>query len=454
MDAELLARMQFAFTIMFHYIYAPLSIGLSLILAIMEGFYIKTHNPLLKQIARFWTRILAITFVFGVASGIVMEFEFGTNWASYSRFVGDVFGNPLVAEGIFSFFLESVFLGILVFGWERVSSKVHFFSTAMVCLGAHLSALWIIVANSWMHTPAGFRIVGTGLQRHAEITDFWAMVFNPSMVNRLTHVVFGAWLAGAFLIISVGAYYLLKKKFQECGLAFLKVGIPIAAVSLILQLLTGDTSARRIAKYFPAKLAAYEGIFKTEQGAPMSIFGIVNAKEERIEYQLAIPNLLSLLVYGDKDAEIQGLDTVPPTDWPNVSIVFQTYHLMIATWVLMAGAVGCTMWYWLQKRLSDARWLLRLLPFSVLLPQIGNQAGWVATEMGRYPWIVYNHLRVSEGLSKTVPPEQILFSLILFTCVYAFLFALYLLLFSRVIFQGPRAETLNIRLQDNSGANV
>src|SRR6185312_6984677 len=213
MEVEILARMQFAFTIMFHYIYPPLSIGLGLCLVFMEAIFLKTRDPLYLNMAKFWTKIFALTFSLGVATGIVMEFEFGTNWSTYSRYVGDVFGSALAAEGVFAFFLESGFLAILLFGWDRVGKKMHFFATLMVCLGAHFSAIWIIVANSWMQTPAGFHIVGEGLSARAEITDFWAMVFNPSSVDRLLHSVIGAWLAGAFLVISVGAYYILKGKF-------------------------------------------------------------------------------------------------------------------------------------------------------------------------------------------------------------------------------------------------
>ncbi len=212
MDVEILARLQFAFTIAFHYIYPPLSIGLGIVMVIMEGMYLKTKNPLYEKMTKFLVKVFALTFAIGVATGIVMEFEFGTNWATYSRYVGDVFGSALAAEGIFAFFLESGFLAILVFGWDKVKPSMHFFSTIMVALGAMFSAIWIVVANSWMQTPAGFHIVGEGINARAEITDFWAMVFNPSSVDRLLHTISGCWLAGAFLVISVAAYYLTEKK--------------------------------------------------------------------------------------------------------------------------------------------------------------------------------------------------------------------------------------------------
>jgi len=227
----------------------------------MEGAWLVTKNPIYHQMARFWTRVFALTFAIGVATGIVMEFEFGTNWATYSRYVGDVFGSALAAEGIFAFFLESGFLAVLLFGWDKVGRKLHFFSTCMVCLGAHFSSVWIVVANSWQQTPAGYHIVGQGIHARAEITDFWAMVFNPSSMERLSHVVGGAWLAGSSLVISVSAFYLLKRKHLDFARASLKVGIAVALTTSLLQLVSGDISAIGVARNQPAKLAAYEGLY-------------------------------------------------------------------------------------------------------------------------------------------------------------------------------------------------
>ncbi|MFN2424639.1 MAG: cytochrome ubiquinol oxidase subunit I, partial [Cryomorphaceae bacterium] len=231
MDVEILSRLQFAFTIAFHYIYPPLSIGIALVMVFMEGQYLRTRNPIYERMTRFWIKIFALTFGIGVATGIVMEFEFGTNWAVYSRYVGDVFGSALAAEGIFAFALESGFLGILLFGWNRVKPWVHFLSTIMVTLGAMFSAVWIVVANSWQQTPAGFHVVGEGMQARAEITDFWAMVFNPSSVERLTHVWLGAFLAGTFLIMSVHAYYILRKRHVELSKKAFSIALVVATVS-------------------------------------------------------------------------------------------------------------------------------------------------------------------------------------------------------------------------------
>lgn len=437
MDVEILARFQFAFTIMFHYIYPQLSIGLGLILVIIESIYMKTNIPLYLNMARFWTKVFALTFALGVSTGIVMEFEFGTNWASYSRYVGDVFGSALAAEGVFAFFLESGFLAILLFGWHRVRPGVHYFATWMVCLGAHFSAIWIIVANSWMQTPAGYHIVGEGLQARAEIVNFWAMVFNPSSMDRLIHSVIGAWLSGAFLVISVAAYYLLKKRHLEFAKQSMKIGLSVACVSLVLQFISGDSSAKGVVRNQPAKFAAMEGIFKSETGVPLTVFGIPNVKEERVDYHLSIPKLLSFLAYDDFNAEIKGLEAVPRNDWPNVSAVFQMFHLMLAMWGLMVIVALIALYLIWKQKLFDSPWALKLLIVSVLFPQIANQAGWITAEMGRYPWIVQGLLRISEGLSKSVTANQILGSIIMFGFVYFFLFLLFLYLLNEKIVHGP-----------------
>jgi len=442
MNVEVLARIQFAFTIMFHYIYPPLSIGLGVILVIVEGIYLKTRNPLYLQMAKFWTKVFALTFAIGVATGIVMEFEFGTNWATFSRYVGDVFGSALAAEGVFAFFLESGFLAILLFGWERVHPKFHYFATIMVALGAHFSAIWIIVANSWMQTPAGFHIVGEGLNARAEITDFWAMVFNPSSMDRLAHSVIGAWLAGSFLVVSVGAYYILKGRHLDFAKSSLKIGLGVAVVAVILQAFSGDSSGGVVARHQPSKLAALEGIYKTEKGAPYHLWGIPDSKAETVHYSIAIPKLLSFLAFEDFNAEVKGLDQVPRKDWPNVSVLFQTYRLMILMWFLMLLTCIFGFYYLYRGTLFEKRWMLKAMVVSVIYPQLANQAGWVSAEMGRYPWVVYNLLRISDGLSKSVTANQVLGSIVMFGLVYTFLFILFVYLLNEKIQHGPSEEDL------------
>jgi cytochrome d ubiquinol oxidase subunit I len=437
MDVEILARIQFALTIMFHYVFPPLSIGLGLALVIMGACFLITKKPVYFQMARFWTRIFALTFAMGVATGIVMEFEFGTNWATYSRYVGDVFGSALAAEGVFAFFMESGFLALLLFGWDKIGPRMHFFSTVMVCLGAHFSAIWIVVANSWMQTPAGFHIVGEGLKARAEIVDFWAMVFNPSSMIRLSHTIIGCWLAGAFLIISVGAYYAFKKRHLAFAKKTISIGLAIALISVTLQLITGDISSKVVAKHQPAKLASLEGVFKTEPEAPLYLFGIPNKKEQKINYSLSIPGLLSYLLHGDTEKEVIGLDQFPTKDWPQVGTLFQTYRLMIFMWILMTLSTCLGLYFLWKKTLFENGKILSLLIVSVLFPQIANQAGWVCAEMGRYPWIVQDHLRISDALSKSVVASQVLGSIIMFLVVYLFLFILFLYLLDQKIKHGP-----------------
>lgn len=437
MDAEILARIQFAFTIMFHYIYPQLSIGLGLVLVIMEGIYLKTGNPLYLAMTKFWTKVFALTFALGVSTGIVMEFEFGTNWATYSRYVGDVFGSALAAEGVFAFFLESGFLALLLFGWDRVGKKLHYFATCMVALGAHFSAIWIIVANSWMQTPAGYHIVGDGMEARAEIIDFWAMVFNPSSMDRLFHSVIGCWLSGAFLVISVAAFYILRRRHLDFARASIKVALGVALFALPLQAMTGDSSGKVVAKHQPMKLAAMEGLFKTQMNAPLTLFGFPNIAKEKIDYQVAIPGMLSFLSYNDFQAEVKGLDQIPKRDWANTRVVFQSFRIMIAMWFGMLLCTICGLYHWHKDQFMNSVWTLRLMTVSVLFPQIANQAGWLVAEMGRFPWIVYGHLRISEGLSKSVTANQILGSIIMFGVVYLFLFLLFIYLLNEKISHGP-----------------
>src|SRR5512139_975442 len=364
MDVELLSRIQFAFTIAFHYIYPPLSIGLGVILVIIEARWLKTKNPLYHQMARFWTRIFALTFAIGVATGIVMEFEFGTNWATYSRYVGDVFGSALAAEGIFAFFLESGFLAVLLFGWDRVGPRLHFFATCMVCLGAHFSAIWIVVANSWMQTPAGFHIVRHGLQARAEITDFWQMVFNPSSMDRLLHVLCGAWQAGAFLVVSVSAWYLLKRRHVDFARASLRLGLVVGMAASLLQLVSGHDSAVGVAKNQPAKLAAFEGLYDTMGHAPLTLWGWVDEKAEVVRGGAAIPGLLSYLTHNDASKPVQGLREFKPEDRPPVNLSFQFYHIMVVVGFGMIAVAGLGFLYFWHESLFEKRWLLWLLVFS------------------------------------------------------------------------------------------
>ena len=370
-----------------------------------------------------------------------MEFEFGTNWAAYSRFVGDIFGSPLAAEGIFAFFLESGFLAILLFGWDRVGPRMHFFSTIMVALGAHFSAIWIIVANSWMQTPTAYHIVKTAVGPRAEILSFWGAVLNPSTLDRLTHTVMAAWQTGAFFLISVGAFYLLKDQHHAFARRSMGVGFGIAMVASLAQLASGHSSAVIVAEHQPAKLAAFEGIYETGAQADLTILGWVNESEQTVT-GIKIPGMLSRLIDGDPNTVVKGLNDFPENERPPVQPVFQFYHLMVAIGMALIGlawAGGLLAWRGLLFRW---RWAMWILVFSVLLPQASNQLGWAAAEVGRQPWIVYGLMRTADAVSPTVSAGEVLVSLILFTLIYVALFVVFIALLDQKIRKGPLDEDL------------
>ncbi len=438
MDVAFLARLQFALTIAFHYVFPPMSIGLGVVLVVLEAFWLKTRDPLAEQTARFWTKVFGLVFAMGVATGIVMEFEFGTNWSTYSRFVGDVFGSPLAAEGIFAFFLESGFLALLLFGWGRVRPALHFLATVMVTLGAHFSAVWIIVANSWQQTPAGHHIVEAGGRVRAEIVDFWAMVFNPSTVDRLTHTLSGAWQTGAWLVISVSAFYVLRKRHEQAARLGMRVALVVALIASLAQLATGHSSADTVAEHQPAKLAALEGHYAESAPADMYVLGWVDEAGERVVgLRVPVAGMLSLLVHGDAAKPVPGLRAFAPQDRPPVQIVFQSYHLMVALGMLLIGASAAGVALLRRERLFRMRPVLWAFVLMVAAPQAANQLGWISAEVGRQPWIVYGLLRTTDGLSRVVDARQVTVSLVLFTVVYLLLMVVFVYLLDKKIKHGP-----------------
>jgi cytochrome d ubiquinol oxidase subunit I len=436
MDVQLLARVQFALTIAFHYVFPPMSIGLGLLLVIMEGMYLKTRNELYQHMTQFWVKVFGLIFALGVATGIVMEFQFGTNWATYSRYVGDVFGSVLAAEGIFAFFLESGFLAILLFGWNKVKPRTHFLATVMVALGAHFSAVWIVVANSWQQTPAGYHLVLGPSGIRAELTSFWEAVFNPSFLDRISHVYMGAWQAGAFLVLSVSSFYLLRGRHREFARASIRIGLVLAVVASTMQLVTGHESAGGVAEHQPAKMAAFEGHYPASAPATMYVLGWVNEQNGRT-VGIGVRGMLSWLIHGDRTASVTGLEAFEPEDRPPVNVVFQSYHAMvgIGLTLILVSVLGAV--YWWRGRLWHTRWLLWIMVFAVLGPQLANQLGWLGAEVGRQPWIVYNLLRTGDALSPSVGSQQINTSLVLFGLVYLLLFILFVYLLNEKIQRGP-----------------
>ena len=439
MDFVTLSRIQFGFTVGFHFLFPPMSIGIALFLVIMEGLYLKTKNPKYKEITKFWTKVFALIFALGIATGLVQVLAFGNNWSRYSSFVGDVFGSALGAEGIFAFFLESGFLGVMLFGWDRVRKGVHYMATILVCAGSHFSAVWIIIANSWMQTPAGFKLVGEGASRKAVVTNWWDMMLNPSAIDRLIHVIIACWLTGAFVILSVSAYYVLRKRHEFFAKKSMKVALWIAGVSVILQVFSADSTARGVLKNQPAKLAAIEGVYKTQEHTPMTLIGYVDTNQKKV-VGLKVPGLLSFLCYRNFETAVPGLEQVPESDWPNVAVVFQTYHMMIYMWGMMVLTVGLALFFKWRKKFETSKWTLRLMMISVLFPQIANLTGWTTAEMGRQPWVVWQILRTADGVSKSIIPAYVIGSLIMFVTIYSLLFCLFIFLLNRKIQHGPEME--------------
>ena len=448
MTVALLSRLQFAISITFHYIYPPLSIGLSLAIFIMGIMYLKTKDKLWHKTMHFWVRVFSLTFALGVASGIPLPFAFGTNWAKFSKFTGDILGGLLSAEGFFAFLIEAGFLGILLFGWNKISAKVHTFAAGMVTFGAHFSGFWIVIANSWMQNPTGYKLVkGGGGHTIAHISSLWDVVFSQSSINHLVHTCFSAWLSAAFLILSISAYYLYKNRFLPFAKRSFKFAVLSAFIMCICQLLSADSLARFVAKAQPEKLAAMEGVFKTQEYTPAYAFGWVDTKNEKA-YGLKVPGLLSLLVYRSAKEPVAGLDQFPKERWPLVQPVFQFYHMMIMMWGVMflASIIGLYMWF--KKKWVMNKWVMRFLMISVAFPQIANISGWYATEMGRQPWIVYKLLKTSDAISPGVTVWENLISLIVIGSIYILLFVLFLFLMDQKIKHGPTETEEEVPFKD------
>ncbi|MBN1587176.1 MAG: cytochrome ubiquinol oxidase subunit I [Candidatus Omnitrophica bacterium] len=433
MDPVLLSRIQFAITIGFHFLFPPLTIGLAWLLVIVEGLGWRKNDPDYVAAGKFFAKLLAITFAVGVATGVVMEFQFGTNWAEYSKFVGDIFGAPLAAEAVFAFFLESGFLGLYLFGRNKVSKAVHWFAILMVAVGATISAFWILVANSWMQTPAGF-VVRNG---RAELTSFAEAVFNPSMWYRFYHTLDACLISGAFLMAGVSAYLLLRNRENPMARKTLRIAIISGLfVSLMALYPTGHEHARQVARTQPEKFAAIEGLYQTQQGAPLVLFGLVKTDPPKLLARVEIPKLTSWMVYGDSNAEIKGLNEFPEDEIPPLWMTFVSFHNMVILGLFFIAAMMLGTFLLWRRRLWDSRWYLKLLIGAIPLPLIACEFGWVTAEVGRQPWIVYKVLRTSEAASLTVSAGEILFSTILFSFIYILLGALYLFLMVKEVKHG------------------
>ncbi len=461
-DAVMLARIQFALTTAFHFLFPPLTIGMGWIITALMYRYWRTDDELTKKAAQFWIRLFALTFAVGVATGMALEFQFGTNWAGYSRFVGDIFGAPLAAEVIFTFFLESTFLAVLVLGWGRLSRGAHFLSALLVALGATMSAFWILVANSWMQTPAGYKVAtvtrllptGETLTTHrAELTDFFAAVFNPSTLPRFFHVMDAALMTGAFFMMGISAILLLKNRQVELARMSFKLALVVAFVAAVLQLGTGHYHAVQVAQTQPAKLAAFEGLYTTQTNAPLVVIGLPDPAEKS---GIRIPGLLSWLATGSPQGEVKGLnDPSFEGNTPPVMLTFASFHLMFLAGLFMIAMPLLGLFLWWRKQLDGNRFFLGLSVACLPLPLLVNELGWMAAEVGRQPWIVYGIQKTSEafdftlkdggsalvpaGVSAIVPPGQVAASLCIFALIYGVLLAAWIAFIRRELRREPEA---------------
>jgi cytochrome d ubiquinol oxidase subunit I len=433
LDPLLLSRIQFAFTISFHILFPSFTIGLAAWLFVLEVLWLKTGKPIYMDVARHWTKIFAVSFGMGVVSGVVLSYEFGTNWSELSRRGGNVIGPLMSYEVLTAFFLEAGFLGIMLFGWKRVPKGVHLFATGMVALGTVISAFWILSANSFMQTPAGFRVDDQGV---LHVADWWQVIFNPSFPYRFAHMVAAAYLTTALVVAGIGAWYILHGRNLAPGRIMLGMGLSILVWLAPLQLFIGDLTGLVVGEHQPAKLAAIEGHWETQRGAPLILFALPDSQAETNHYEVAIPKLGSLILTRDWEGEVKGLKNFAPEDRPNPIIPFFAFRLMVGIGFVMIGLAIVGAVLWLMGRLYTTRWYLRALVLTSPLGFIAVLAGWFTTEVGRQPWTVYNILRTADAVSP-IPGGSVLTSLILFVLVYGVVFGAGLYYITKLVQRGP-----------------
>ena len=436
MDALTVHRLHFAFTITFHYLFPQLTMGLALLILVLKTMAMRTGNQHYNQAARFWAKIFAINFAMGVVTGIPMEFQFGTNWARFSKAAGGVIGQTLAMEGVFSFFLESSFLGVFLFGEKRLGPKAHWFAAFLVFAGSWLSGFFIIATDAWMQHPTGYRLGPNG---EILLSSLWGYLLNPWIFCQYLHIMSGSVVTASFAMASVGAFYLLTKRNEDFGRTFVRMGVIAGTISTVLMAFpTGDGQGKNIAFLQPPTLAAMEGLFRTEDGAPLAILGQPDPERHRLDNPLTVPRALSFLTYQRWGAEVKGLDAFPPDRWPdNIPLLYYSYHIMVGLGTIFIGAMAlCSLSLW-QGKLYGRRLLLWLLMLMLPFPYIATTAGWVTAEMGRQPWLIYGIMRTPAGVSPHVSAGNALFTLIGFMGIYAILAILFLFLVYREIDEGP-----------------
>ena len=440
-DALLTGRLQFAFTITFHYLFPQLTMGLGLLIVALKGIALKRKDERFNQSARFWAKIFAVNFAIGVVTGIPMEFQFGTNWAKFSAFAGGVIGQTLAMEGVFAFFLESSFLGLFLFGEKRLGPKLHFVAAFMVFLGSWLSGFFIIATNAWMQHPVGYE---AGAGGSVQLASFWALLTNPWVGWQYVHNMLGATITGSFVMSAVGAFYVLAKRDEEFGKIFLRVGVIAGLIaSVLVAFPTGDQQGQNVVKYQPVTLAAMEGLFNTKDGAELVLIGQPDMQKLKIDNPLHIPRLLSFLTHYRWKAEVKGLDAFPKDEWPtNIPLLYYSYHIMVGLGTLFIAIMALATFLLWKRKLFSSNWMLWIIMLSFPFPYIANTTGWMTVELGRQPWLIYGLLRTKDGLSNMVSAGNSLFTLIGFMGMYTILGLLFVFLIAREISHGPEVKKI------------
>jgi len=437
MDSALLIhRLQFAFTVTYHYLFPQLTMGLAPLIVILKTLALKKNDETYNQAARFWARIFGINFAVGVVTGIPMEFQFGTNWSHFSRFAGGVIGQTLAMEGVFAFFLESTFLGLFLYGEKRLGQALHWFAAFMVFVGSWASGYFIVATDAWMQNPVGYEKAADG---SAQLASFWALVLNPWAWVQYAHNMSGAVITGSFVMAAVGAFYLLSNRHLEQARIFIRLSVIAGLIVSVLQLFpTGDWAGRMVAQRQPVTLAAMEALFDTQHGAPLVIIGQPDMAARTIDNPIMVPKMLSFLTYRRWNAEVKGLNEVPEKDWPqNIPLLYFSYHIMVGLGTLFIAVMGIAVFLLWRGELYRSRWMLWLLMLMFPLPYIANTAGWMTAELGRQPWLVYGLMRTEEGFSKMVSAGNGWFTFLGFAGMYTILSFLFLFLIRREIEHGP-----------------
>lgn len=436
-NALTIDRLQFAFTVSFHYLFPQLTMGLALLIVILKWIGLKSNNDAYNRAARFWAKIFALNFFVGVITGIPMEFQFGTNWARFSKLTGGVIGQTLAMEGVFSFFLESSFLGLFLFGEKKLGPRKHFLSAVLVLLGSWLSGYLIVQTDAWMQHPVGYQVSADGT---LQLSDYFALLFNPWGLWQYAHTMAGAVVTGSFVMMAVGAYYVLSERETEHAKLFLRTGAIVGTLAAMIVIFpTGDSQGKNVAVYQPPTLAAMECLFHSKEGAELILIGQPDLEKERMDNPLHIPNMLSFLTYHRWNARVVGLDKIPADLRPdNIALLYYTYHIMVGLGTIFVAILILAVFLLWRKKLFAARWMQWVLLLSFPFPFIANTAGWMTAELGRQPWLVYNILKTADGTSPTVSAGNTLFTLLGFLGMYLVVGVLFIILVIKIINEGPQ----------------